>query len=609
MNRKLFSFFLRRHRKVRFEPLERDPEELKNSLATPRQGLARTDRQSTLSAATTRPAASGMCPTTSYTYLYDGLFLSIVCVLSAAPYITGLGLYVDDWVFWAAYNGCSDHSLIGLIACSDFGVSDVRPVQRLYLATMFRLYGNDPVGCHVLMLAVSILGILLVYLTLRELYLPRSITLTLPLIYAFLPHYCTAKFWIACSVAGLSMTLYFLSVYCAIRALRTELWKQWCWSIASIWATLTSALSYEMAIPLFTLTPVLLWHYSRVTEASPARTSSNSRRNAGLVTASVGAVIAAGAVKIALQTRSPFHFRFLNRIGTVMTQAVFELFSFNFGRYGFGMPLTVWRIIRYYPNRGIFVLGAVLTVVIFLYLLWMLPTELPDTRTCAILAVGGIIVFGLTYALFAAQPVLMFTATGLDNRVAIAGALGTAMLEVGAIAWLSGILKKCALAKEAFCLMVAMVCGSGFLANSTLASFWILAFRTQQQILADIRVRFPALPERTTFLLDGICTKLGPGPVFGTDYDLAGALQIVYGDLTIRANVVRPTTAVEKGYLKFQGIWGEEDRYSYQRNMVVYDFKRKASSWLVDAETARRYFGANDPRRNDDCASQEAEPF
>ena len=224
------------------------------------------------------------------------------------------------------------------------------------------------------------------------------------------------------------------------------------------------------------------------------------------------------------------------------------------------------------------------------------------------LGAAGIVVFGLAYSLFAAVPASAFMTTSDNNRIAAAGALGTAMIQVGTIGLLAGVLTRNTPAKEACCLIISVVCGSGFVATSTLGLFWVSAFRTQQQVLSDIRVRFPTLPSRTTFILDGVCANVGPGAIFRTDYDLAGALQILYRDRTIRANVVTPSTTVEKEYLRFEGDWGES-LYPYERNLVVYDSRRKMSTWLVDVEDARRYFTANDPRRSDDCGSQEAEPF
>lgn len=571
------------------------------------QGLTAINRGSTLPPVNTRPAASK----TFFTrlFLYDGLFLSLVCLLSAVPYVTRLGFYDDDWEFWSSYNACHDNSILGLITCTraDFGVADVRPIWRLYIAAMFRLFRNDPRGPHFLMLIISLLGILLLYLSLEELQLPRLLALTVPLVFALLPHYSSAKFWIASSAANLSLTLYFLSVYSALRALRTELSNRWCWMLTSVLALLASALSYEAAIPLFSLIPILLWR-SGSTEAATANPTRHPSRNTVLLLASAAVIVVAG-VKIPFETRFPLQFRFLGRLGSVVTQAFIEFLSFNFGRYGVGMPRTVWHIANYHASWQLSAMGILLSLVIYLYLssTWEDDSDLPAPGRCAIFAGVGVIVFALAYSLFAAQPVLMFTATGANNRVAIVGALGTAILQMGGVGWLSGMLRESTVRRKVFCLIVAMACGSDFLANSTLASSWISAFTIQQQILSDVREHFSMLPAKTVFLLDGTCTNDGPGPIFGKDYDLTGALQILYGDRTIRADVVTPTTTVEKRYLTFRTD-ERVDRYFYDSNMVIYNFKQKISARLMDFPAADQYFATHNPKYNHECASEESEP-
>ena len=94
----------------------------------------------------------------------------------------------------------------------------MRPVQFLYLAALYKAFGTDPLGYHVVNTLVLAAGAVLFYLVLRRLGLSRVLALAVPLVYALLPHYSTNKLWMAAFQIGLSMTLYFLSLYADLRA-------------------------------------------------------------------------------------------------------------------------------------------------------------------------------------------------------------------------------------------------------------------------------------------------------------------------------------------------------------------------------------------------------
>lgn len=286
----------------------------------------------------------------------------------------------------------------------------------------------------------------------------------------------------------------------------------------------------------------------------------------------------------------------------VARHAVMETVSFNLGKYGLGMPRTVWRILSNHPDGEMFALTALVGALIFFYLFWiLLRTKLvfPTARNWAVLSGAGLLVFWLAYAPFAVNVVSDFATTGSGNRVAMAAALGTAMLQVGSLGWLTSYLKTDALRRAVFCFALTLACVSGFVVNGALASYWVAASRTQQAILSDIRERFRVLPSGTTLILDGVCPYIGPGIVFEEDWDMTGALQLLYHDNSLRGNIVTPTMKLEPQYLSLSGY--EENRYSYQNNLIVYNYKSKVIAALRDAQSARRYFEIYNPRQNRNC--------
>jgi hypothetical protein len=138
-----------------------------------------------------------------------------------------------------------------------------RPLQALHLAWIYRLFTTDPLGYHLVNSAVFVIAVLLFYLSLRELRLPRLVVLTVPLVYGLLPHYSTDRFWVAAFQANLSMALYFTSLHAALRALRTRHARRWTWKLLSLACLLGSTLAYEVALPLFLFSAAVIWLHAR----------------------------------------------------------------------------------------------------------------------------------------------------------------------------------------------------------------------------------------------------------------------------------------------------------------------------------------------------------
>ncbi len=158
------------------------------------------------------------------------------------------------------------------------------------------------------------------------------------------------------------------------------------------------------------------------------------------------------------------------------------------------------------------------------------------------------------------------------------------------------------LRRRGFCILIALLCTSGFIINNTLASFWVDSYRQQQAIIADIRHRFPTLPSESTLILDGICPYAGPAVVFESSWDLAGALMIFYRDRRLHADIVTPNMKIEEDGLASIMYGGANyTHHPYSNKLFVYHIGRKTTHYLTDVQTARRYFQAFNPDFDNDC--------
>ena len=531
----------------------------------------------------------------------DCLFLGLIFLLSLILYIRSLGFYLDDYVILKWFITSNNQSVLGLSQALYSGEVNtrMRPVGFFFLAGQYWLFGPYPLAYQLVKAAVLLSSIVLFYFVLREIGQPRLFILTVPLVYALLPHYSTDRFWVVTFPHTWSIALYFLSLYADLRALRNRLAHLWRWKLLSLLSLLGSGLAYEVALPLFLLNPLLIWYQAQqLYGRAPGRQM--VRRNGALLLASnlllLGLVVVFKVlIMISLRNQTGLMVGIKNSYVDHIIYLVTGAISVNYVTYGLGLPYVVWRALHISDSWTIIMVSGLVGLTIFGYLSYVADqteTTMPSKTTWHASIAVGLVVFSLGYAIFLTYDRIVFNSADVENRVAIAAAMGVALSFVGGVGWVSALFRSNLFRKRAFCLLVALLCMSGFLINNTVAAFWISAYRQQQAILADIRERIPTLSAGSTLILDGVCPEIGPAVVFKSHYDLAGALIIAYRDPTLRADVVTPNLQIEE-----KGISVREHFYPYDEKLLLYNFAQKTIHQLTDAETAHRYSQMLNPDR------------
>ena len=515
--------------------------------------------------------------------MLDCSFLTLVVVVSFLPYVRGLGLYSDDYWFLAQFSNADDQSLLGLVQAID---TPTRPVQALYLAGLYRLFGDQLLFYHVVNSGVFIVSTLLFYLALRELGLARLLTLGISLAYAFLPHFSTDHFWIASFQANLSMMFYFLSLYSDLRALSIQGEGRRQWRLLSIFGMLGSVLFYEVALPLFLFNLLVVWYWASKTHERISTKTPTSKHFPTLVAGNLLALALVVAYKLVVTDRLTMSGSYWSHI----TRLAAEATKVNLWDYGLGLPLAAGRVLNKYPDFMVVALAAFLALVMFGYLYHSINGPFLRPASCFKVITVGLVVYALGYGVFAVSDQVGFTPTGVDNRIAIAAAVGVAISFVGAIGLASSLVPP-RLRRASFCLALTMVCVCGFVITNTIAKFWIAASHAQQQVIAAVRQHFPILPSRSTLILHGVCPYIGPGIVFETYWDVGGMLQMYYRDSTLRGDILNHHLEIKEEGL-YTTIYGERQYYPYNDRLMIYHFGNNESYQLTDFASARRYFRA-----------------
>ena len=515
------------------------------------------------------------------------IVLSALVLLPAALYINELGFYSDDWAFMAQFIYAQDQSLLGLFRAIYLDMGG-RPVQALYLASLFWLFGLAPLGSHLVNHGVFLSAVIVFYLCLKKLGLPYTVAVTWPVVFVTLPHYSTDRLWVAAGQANLSVSLYFISLYAGLEAVSAN--RRWLtWRLLSLVSMAISLLAYEVIAPFFALN-LLCESFQRKRQGD--RPVARESWGQTVTSTVVATCIVIGFVvwyKIAHTSRNVVP----GDYGTYLHWLVSESLTTNYVKLGVALPQKFVSVLQQYATpahllAGISV-GILVFTVCFLATSWSSLSVVRKT-TWLMVATGGLGLSLVGYGTFLTTSHIGFTETGVENRTAIVAALGVALSFVGLTGLSSSLLPMLWLRQMFFCLGITFFCVTGSVINTTVASFWVAAAQAQRSVIQSLFHTFPQLPPRTTVLLDGFCPYIGPGIVFETAWDVSGMLQIHYRDPSLKGDVVTSKTVVDDKTLATI-IYGDTImHYPYADTLLVYDVERQMPTQLLNVEQARRYF-------------------
>ena len=514
--------------------------------------------------------------------LSDSLFLLLVVTLSVAPYVSGLGFYGDDWAFLGALVNADNQSLGSMwdVQYAQSANLGRRPTQIVYQSLLFRAFALNPRGYHTVNAAVLASAALLLYFVLREFDLERVIAVAIAAVYILLPNYSTDRFWFAAFTYPLTTTLFLLSVYAFVRAIRSRFVE--CWILLGVASLGAALLGNEVVVPFAAALPVVLWMRVRHLHTGQSFRQAGIRRGVVFLSPLI-VIVPAVFYKSTFVERSAipdvFYVAFLG-IGSV---------AVNVGTYGIGLPHTVSWAFSHLTWVEL-ALGTVLAVIAFSYLSFISRSIAPRALLSRWMKIAllGTAIFVLGAAIFLIAPIVAFWSAGVANRVWIAASVGMAFGWVAVSGWLSSWLSNWTRYNRAFAALIASLCVSGFVINSALSGFWVSAWRRQLDVLDDIRAAVPKMEHGTDFILHRVCPYVGPAIVFESNWDLAGALRIVYRDLTIRADVTALDFSIGEDGLRTQ-LYGKSYFHAYKDSLLLFDHGTRTVRRLTNAGDARRY--------------------
>ena len=534
----------------------------------------------------------------------DCLFLAVVIAISMPAYVRGLGFYYDDYSVLYRMSFSGDQSLTGLYD-SVRPATGQRPLQALTFATLYWLFGFEPLGYHVVNAGLLVAVAVLLYLVLRELRLPRLLCVVVPLVYSTLPHYATNRFWLDAFQINVSSLFYLLSLYACLRALHARAIPRIAWLTIAFASVAGSLFAYEVIFPLFAVNFGLVWWAARRFRR-PYRRDYAVWITAGGLAAAVLSVGLLKLVRVAEHGQNNYDVGFQDGFLHHLAYLVSGGIKLNFGTYLLAVPYVLWWIVGDGVGSAEIGAAAAAGLLAFGYVCWIgrqNPDVLAGGRHWRNSVGVGFVAFVLGYAIFLTNQQVLFRSAGIDNRVNAAAALGVAAMLVGAIGWFAA---RFAAERRLvfFSAAVGGIVATGVLIIGTLGSFWTIAANEQHVIISSVQRTAPSLPPSATVILDGVCPEIGPAVVFADQWDFRGALRLAYDDPSLRADTAAEALRAGAAQLQLEMTFLDQRftrTYDYGPKLFVYDFPRRKMHRLRDRNAARRYISA---RRELDCLPQ-----
>jgi hypothetical protein len=380
---------------------------------------------------------------------------------------------------------------------------------------------------------------LLLYVLALEVHGSRALALAWALLYAHLPHFASARLWIAALQAPLALVRLLLAWRLDLAlAATSQRGRRLFLTSAALGALTASVLAYEVFMPLLLLGPCLVAARAHLrSEAMPWRS---------LLHIGLRNVVALGLLawaKLAWTTRvKPLEgAEQLTWFAWLLRRAVRVAL---FHEYGLGVGVALERALaRGLSASGwaVVVLGAGLSA----YALTRAQRDAPKHGAPPWgLLVGtsvlGIGLFVAGYAVFLFTGNAFITATGQANRIAIAAALGLALLLTGLAGLLRALTGGERVGAFLFTAAVSACVATGSVLLQAQARYWTAARHEQEALIQRLSQRVLHLPAGAHLLIDGPCPHAGPAPVLEGALDATGLLRFLYRDPTLVGDMVTP---------------------------------------------------------------------
>jgi hypothetical protein len=527
-------------------------------------------------------------------WIERGCLVALVAV-TAAFYVPGLGVYSDGWGVLSILRLSSDQSVGGLYtALAREANLAVRPLQILWYILFQKLSPASIVPAHYADSALFALSLVVLHASLVGIPGMRRAAFVIPLAFACMPNFVTAKLWFANHQSIVALLFACLAFRLCAPASLPGARRALAWRLAAIFlCALASGLAYELYVALIVAFPLFAFTMAggRLRDAMAERGWKSA------------AIAAAGGAAGAFAWKLPYFVATGNTFGG----ADFPLHAAAlYARVGW---LDFWTLGLFLPRAAIGVatgpfaqplaLAAVLvTAPIMLVGLGQRKAEAGEALPMRLLYAAAI-AFVLGYAPLLSSFHFGWEPFGIGNRTNAAGALGIAIGAAALYLLAASRWPRAALA------VLCLYCLSGVLVQVTVGRIWDDAWRAQQSLYHGMIADIAPVAPGDIVLLYGQCPYHGVAPQFSSSWGLADRLRLRAGSREVRADTLGPTSRLLPGGIAVSE-YGSTEFYPYGP-LRIYVVGERREYPIRSAQDARSFFAAHPLDRASPCQFYEGE--
>ncbi len=462
------------------------------------------------------------------------------------PICFRVGFYLDDWLtFWNLH--FAPHNFFDLLKASFSDPRMVtRPLQCVYYASTYFLFGDRPLGYHLVNFAFEFLSATFLYLGLKRLSGSRFVATLSALIFLVYPSHDATHYWIGAGLGpGFGLTLYLASFCLCMHAFTSKRRLLYVMAIATY---AMSAFCYEAFLPMLVMSfcSVLLLSAENRTE---------SRLN------TMAYVIMWFLPFVAVGLVEPIYQRVLlpKMTHVFLSPSGFDL-SYSFNVFVQGLNVSMFNglwlflaqrlreaLISMNPLNFVQLLGVLASATLAIVISYTHDQVIRYRR----LFTASIVTFFASYLTFAVAQGYTPVLETMINRVNIGSSVAVSMLLALGIAWLlkhMRISKRRAMATSiiiAMPLLAVMV-----LADQALSSFWICSWDVQKDIRYLIKQNANQIKDGDCIILANTHRYLMWAPVFDGTWDFQNMLRMTLNKNTVSGGVVSDRLSVDSKEIK-----------------------------------------------------------
>ena len=151
----------------------------------------------------------------------------------------------------------------------------IRPVEAVHFSLMYLLFGDQPLGYHLMNGVLEVLSAVLFYLVLCRIGIGYGVAILSAMLLLVYPNHDSTHYWMVCGSVTLSLVFSLASILLSLQAITAK--RRWLQTLGATFFYGLSMFNYETLMPLAFLNVALVYFVDRHQNAQTRRVVAGSQ--------------------------------------------------------------------------------------------------------------------------------------------------------------------------------------------------------------------------------------------------------------------------------------------------------------------------------------------